>query len=449
MNTIKWVKQLTRENTLLDRSLRTAAYYDSVRKIGAARFAEALVVGFGSVSSFYYSAADYRKQRAIIAREFHGPNMYQMSEQMVHALEQAYRWSRAARRQHVSARQYADFFREFQLHHAHARGAIVYGYWGEPSARASLRAALRRRLSARRSDAVLSLLSSPRYVPGVLQRLRRLPSQSERQRLQLMRSIGLSKSAQQKVEHMSWLTFFYEYGEFVAGHVYQTLVMHLRHLARSDRQFHDLEWYDPISLKRYFQGKRLSPDELDRRRECYIIEMKHGRWKILSGKAARQYYHRLFGNDSRRTVAAPIVKGMTAQPGRVVGTVRIVIRRADQASVCEGDIIVSPMTTPHLMTAVRKAAAIVTDEGGMTAHAAIVARELKVPCVVGTKNATTVFKDGDMVEVDAQRGIVRKLPDQSEVVNQRRDDRAPQIRAKSRTRRRRGVRATRGIVKKV
>ena len=57
----------------------------------------------------------------------------------------------------------------------------------------------------------------------------------------------------------------------------------------------------------------------------------------------------------------------------------------------------------------KKAAAIVTDEGGLTAHAAIVARELSIPCIVGTKFATRAFKDGDMVEVDADRGIVSKI----------------------------------------
>jgi len=74
-----------------------------------------------------------------------------------------------------------------------------------------------------------------------------------------------------------------------------------------------------------------------------------------------------------------------------------------------GDIIIAPMTSPDYVVGMRKAAAIVTDEGGITCHAAIVARELKVPCLVGTKKATKVFHDGDLVEVDATKGIVRKV----------------------------------------
>ena len=67
------------------------------------------------------------------------------------------------------------------------------------------------------------------------------------------------------------------------------------------------------------------------------------------------------------------------------------------------------MTRPEFMPALKKAAAIITDEGGITCHAAIVARELKKPCIIGTKIATKVLKDGMMVEVDADKGVVKIL----------------------------------------
>ena len=74
-----------------------------------------------------------------------------------------------------------------------------------------------------------------------------------------------------------------------------------------------------------------------------------------------------------------------------------------------GQVLVTGMTRPHLMQAMKKAAAIVTDEGGMLSHAAIISRELGVPCVVGTKISTKVLIDGDMVEVDATIGVIRKV----------------------------------------
>lgn len=71
--------------------------------------------------------------------------------------------------------------------------------------------------------------------------------------------------------------------------------------------------------------------------------------------------------------------------------------------------MVSASTSPQLLPAMKQAAAFLTDVGGITSHAAIVARELKKPCVVGTKYATQILKDGDMVEVDANKGIVRRI----------------------------------------
>ena len=74
-----------------------------------------------------------------------------------------------------------------------------------------------------------------------------------------------------------------------------------------------------------------------------------------------------------------------------------------------GDILVSKATNPNVVPAMKIAGAIITDEGGITCHAAIISRELKIPCVIGTKIATQVLKDGDKVEVDANNGIIKKL----------------------------------------
>lgn len=71
--------------------------------------------------------------------------------------------------------------------------------------------------------------------------------------------------------------------------------------------------------------------------------------------------------------------------------------------------LLSNATTPNIVAAMKKAAAIVTNEGGLTCHASIVSRELNIPCVVGTRIATEVFKDGDVVEVDASKGIIKKI----------------------------------------
>jgi pyruvate,water dikinase len=75
----------------------------------------------------------------------------------------------------------------------------------------------------------------------------------------------------------------------------------------------------------------------------------------------------------------------------------------------EGEILVARTTSPDMIPAVKKAKAIVTEVGGLLCHAAIVAREFGIPCIIGTDMVTRILKDGDLVEVDAEKGIVRKL----------------------------------------
>jgi pyruvate,water dikinase len=101
-----------------------------------------------------------------------------------------------------------------------------------------------------------------------------------------------------------------------------------------------------------------------------------------------------------------LLKGLGASPGVASGHVKIVKETKDITKVEQGDILVAVMTTPDMVPAMKRASAIVTDEGGMTCHAAIVSRELGVPAVVGTKNATKVLKDGMLVTVDGEKGVV-------------------------------------------
>jgi len=101
------------------------------------------------------------------------------------------------------------------------------------------------------------------------------------------------------------------------------------------------------------------------------------------------------------------ITGMVAQKGKVRGIAKIVKNVSELNRVKNGDILVTQMTFPSFIMAMRRASAFVTDEGGITCHAAIVAREMKKPCIIGTKIATKVLKDGDEVEVDADKGVVK------------------------------------------
>ncbi|MGI0139952.1 MAG: phosphoenolpyruvate synthase [Thermoplasmata archaeon] len=103
---------------------------------------------------------------------------------------------------------------------------------------------------------------------------------------------------------------------------------------------------------------------------------------------------------------SPILRGFGASPGLASGVVRILAGAKDMEHLKPGEILVTSMTTPDMVPAMAHAAAIVTDEGGMTCHAAIVSRELGVPCVVGTRTATKTIADGSEVTVDGKTGSV-------------------------------------------
>jgi phosphohistidine swiveling domain-containing protein len=127
--------------------------------------------------------------------------------------------------------------------------------------------------------------------------------------------------------------------------------------------------------------------------------------RCLTGKESEEiiaYFNEEIGNSKE-------VKGTVASRGHVKGKVRIILDKKDFHKMEDGDILIASMTTPEMVPIMQKAAAFVTDEGGVTCHAAIISRELKKPCVIGTKIATKVFKDGDMVEVDANLGVVKML----------------------------------------
>ncbi len=112
---------------------------------------------------------------------------------------------------------------------------------------------------------------------------------------------------------------------------------------------------------------------------------------------------------SQKTKGSKKIKGNIAYKGRIKGKIKIVFELDDLKNVKKDNILVTPMTTPDMIPVLKKVSAIITDEGGITCHAAIVARELKKPCIIGTKIATQVLCDGDLVEVDGNKGIANIL----------------------------------------
>lgn len=164
----------------------------------------------------------------------------------------------------------------------------------------------------------------------------------------------------------------------------------------------------PSEIVGYFEKRKpIDINEINKREGKTVIYTNKGSLYIYTGEKAEEF---LKGKNLRKEeVSANLseLKGTTACSGYAKGIVKIV-NNVDQISKMEqGDIMVAHSTFPSLVPAMKKAAAIVTEDGGITCHAAIVSRELKIPCITGIKIATKALKDGDEIEVDATNGIVR------------------------------------------
>ena len=107
--------------------------------------------------------------------------------------------------------------------------------------------------------------------------------------------------------------------------------------------------------------------------------------------------------------AAKSISGQIGSRGVVEGIVRIVFDPEKAEHFTEGDILVTGMTRPEFVPLMGRASAIITDEGGVTCHAAIISREMRMPCIIGTKIGTMVLRDGERVRVDAENGCVYRL----------------------------------------
>lgn len=163
------------------------------------------------------------------------------------------------------------------------------------------------------------------------------------------------------------------------------------------------EYVTAIVLKEIFDPPSLK--DLEKRNRGAVLVSDNFELTSLSNYADS---HKNFSfKDLEVQIGQSDIKGSVAFKGFASGVVRIVRKKSEVGFVKEGEIIISPMTTPDYVSAMKIASAFVTDEGGIMCHAAIIARELKKPCIIGTKIATKVLHDGDLVKVDANKGIIK------------------------------------------
>lgn len=171
----------------------------------------------------------------------------------------------------------------------------------------------------------------------------------------------------------------------------------------------DLFFYTYQEIRDAFAGKLVLPEVITSRKNGYALLNIHQTSEILIDESFEQAWKMV---ETMTAFVGTELKGRSAYPGTVRGIVELVLHNSSDlvgkvARFTEGHILVTEMTTPETVIACKKAIAIITDEGGILCHAAIISRELAIPCIVGTKVATQILKDGDEVEVDAENGTVK------------------------------------------
>lgn len=151
--------------------------------------------------------------------------------------------------------------------------------------------------------------------------------------------------------------------------------------------------------------KKMDRDKIFARKKGFVyLPTKNGR--IITGRQVKSWEYKL---KNIMVGGCTEIYGTTAYPGNVRGQVKVVRTAEDLKNIRKGNILVAPSTTPLYVPVLNKVSAIVTEEGGVLSHASVISRELRIPCVIGAKIATQVLKDGDLVEVDANNGVVRKI----------------------------------------
>ncbi len=202
----------------------------------------------------------------------------------------------------------------------------------------------------------------------------------------------------------------------VCGGLAAQFEFHMRERLQRLGQQHDLSYDDCLHFTQHElvqleeQGQLpISRDVIKSRHEGFAIFVADEEVVVVSGRdelysRMRDMYVKVVSASTKKTF-----KGVSASRGFVTGRANIVTRQADFAKFNQGDILVTPETTPAFVPLMRKAAAIITERGGITSHAAIVSRELKVPCVISAVGLMSSVRDGDMLEVNADNGIITIL----------------------------------------
>ena len=235
------------------------------------------------------------------------------------------------------------------------------------------------------------------------------PEKVGKQRMEIIGKMGFDDTIEDLLSVLDRFTALHDLRkEAQVRGVYAYLSILTEAVGRLGIEDADKELYSREEIRSMLLGKP-GPDaaEIEKRRRAILVLVERDEVRFFSGEEAE----RMIAEETEEEHDnVKELSGLGASKGFVRGRVKVCGgAREALRKMEEGDILVIGMTTPDTVPAMKLASAVVTNEGGVTCHAAIVSRELNVPCVVGTHIATKVLKDGEIVEVDANRGVVRVM----------------------------------------
>ncbi len=209
----------------------------------------------------------------------------------------------------------------------------------------------------------------------------------------VVRQFGFQKAYRKDIEYYSYYAYEFLLKEFG------------RRFGLTVKQGHYLHKDEIVEI--LIGRKEVDINEVNERiKRCFYINVK-GNIRLVTGKAAKEFNKNIKAHKVPKGLKK--LQGQCACKGQAKGIVKVINSKEDYAKFKAGDILVSYATNPNMVPLMKKSAAVVTDEGGVTCHAAIVSRELSIPCVIGTRFATKILKDGQKVQIDATKGIVKKI----------------------------------------
>ncbi len=286
---------------------------------------------------------------------------------------------------------------EKELHeHSEKFGWLMYGYAGPAWKKEDFTEVLKSLLSENVASKLASLKQSEKItIEKIAFYEKKLNlSNEEKQFFEIAR--GFMKAKALRKEAMSFVAYASEPLHREIAKRLQLSMLQVRYLLLPE-------------LKTALLKGEFNESELAKRTEYVVYGLfNSGKDEVIAtGKDAEEFVALI--KSEKIASSVNVVTGTCACPGSARGIVKIINALSDVAKMKKGDVLVSHATTPDIIQAMKLASAIVTDMGGLTCHAAIVSRELGIPCIIGTRIATKVFKDCDLVEVNTKNGTVKKI----------------------------------------